>query len=78
MINSLASLFHVSIYKFIIIIIIYRRKMPGPGVSKAIDSLAFYNDPDSSSIEMSRALYAEIEGERFKIVKKLIKDSSEI
>ena len=52
--------------------------MPGPGVSKAIDSLAFYNDPDSSSIEMSRALYAEIEGERFKIVKKLIKDSSEI
>ena len=54
--------------------------MPGAGVSKAIDSLAFYNDPDSDSngIEMSRALYAEIPGERYKIVKKLIKGSSEI
>ena len=54
--------------------------MPGPGVSKAIDSLAFYNDPDSDTngIEMSRALYAEIPGERYKVVKKFIKGSSEI
>ena len=54
--------------------------MPGPGVSKAIDSLAFYDDPDSDTkgIEMSRALYAEIPGDRYKFVKKFIKDSSEI
>ena len=54
--------------------------MPGPGVSKAIDSLAFYDDPDSDTkgIEMSRALYAEIPGDRYKFVKKFIKGSSEI
>ena len=54
--------------------------MPGAGISKAIDSLAFYNDPssDTNGVEMSRALYAEIPGERYKVVKKYIKGSSEI
>ena len=52
--------------------------MPGTGVSKAIDSLAFYSDPDNNSKEMSRALYGEIEGDRFRIVKKIIRENSEI
>ena len=54
--------------------------MPGPGVSKAIESLQFLNDPEAPTygIEMSRALYAEIPGDRYKFVKKFIKGSSEI
>ena len=55
--------------------------MPGAGISKAIETLAFYNDPDSDTngVEKSRALYTDISenpGERYKIVKKFIRGSS--
>ena len=55
--------------------------MPGAGISKAIETLAFLSDPgsDTNGVEMSRALYTDISenpDERYKIVKKFIRGSS--
>ena len=54
--------------------------MPGIKISKLIEETTFLGDEDSPqySIEMARAVYGEIPGDKYRVVKTFLRGNAEI
>ena len=54
--------------------------MPGIKISKLVEETAFLGDEDSPqySIEMARAIYNEIPGDKYRVVKGFLRGNAEV